>query len=122
MHKLFITDIILVFITFLGGVYLYNTTAYTVNYLNFILVLYVFAKTMGYVILPYPLFQKFIDKLTENSKAGYLSGYEIFKGSLVFLLYVGALFLHPGVWVIESILVVIMRVWGKMYIQNLSKL
>ena len=121
MPKLFIADTLLLALTFIGGLYLQSLAIYSNEFLIFIFGLYLLSKIVGYFILPYADFQIFVDELTNSSKIGKFSGYEIFKSSLVALLFICALLLHPGIWIAESILVVLMRVWGRAYISNLEK-
>jgi hypothetical protein len=122
MTKLFLADILLVALTFVGGLYLHTLELYSDSLLIFIFIFYTLSKVIAYLLVPYSQFQVFITFLTTSSKGSYLSGYEIFKSSLVILLYISSLFLHPAIWIAESILVVLMRVWAKMYIKNLNKL
>ena len=114
MNKLFIIDVVLILLTLFGGLYINTLEQYSSVFLVMVFLIYILSKIIGYFILPYEDFQKFINQLTEFSKVGKISGFEIFKGALVLLLYIGFLTLHPGIWIIESVLVVLMRVWGKM--------
>lgn len=116
MHKLFYIDLLLVMLTILGVAFLYEGNTYPLNLLIMTFASYVFSKIFGYFLLPYRQFEEFINDLTNHSKVYNISGYEIFKSTLVVLLYLGFLFLHPAVWIIESILVIVMRLWGKMYL------
>ena len=122
MRKLFIADLLLILATFVGGVYLANASQYQNLSLLYIFMFYVLSKIIGYAILPYSQFQKFIHDLTKSSTVNKISGYEIFKSALVFLLFVGSLFIDPKIWIIESVLVILMRVWARMYVRNLNEL
>lgn len=117
-HKLFKADLGLVLLTIIGLLYLYYSNNISIGYSLIILSIYILAKIIGYFILPYDLFNKFITHLSENSKNSFLSGFEIFKTTLVVLLYLGFIFIDPSIWIIESILVVMMRVWGVAFIKN----
>ena len=112
MHKLFKADLVLIILTILGALFLYFTEKITLNFAIVIFGIYVLAKIIGYIILPYDDFDKFINHLTVNSKLPFLSGFEIFKITLVGLLFIGFIFIDPSIWIIESILVVVMRGWG----------
>ena len=118
MHKLFWVDISLIFLTILGCGYLYNNNYISLSYAIFILFIYICSKIIGYIILPYNKFETFIDFLTDSSKIGKLSGFELFKTTLVSLLYIGFIFINPAIWIIESILVIMMRIWGYFYIKG----
>jgi hypothetical protein len=85
-----------------------------------IVFLYILAKLVGYVLLPYELFDTFINHLTKTSQLSFLSGFEIFKTTLVALLFLGFIFIDPSLWIIESILIVSMRIWGLSFIRNLK--
>jgi len=117
-HKLFKADLALVLLTIVGLLYLYSSNIISVQYALLILGIYIASKIIGYTLLPYELFDKFITYLSESSKLSFLSGFEIFKTSLVALLFLGFIFIDPAIWIIESILVVIMRVWGIAFVKN----
>ena len=115
MHKLLWADISLVGLTIGGLFYLYTYGKISLLYAVIILGIYMFSKILGYYILPYEKFETFIQHLIQTSKFKYTSGFEIFKTILVVLLFIGFIFINPAIWIIESILVVVMRVWGKLY-------
>ena len=117
-HKLFKADLALVLLTIAGLLYLYSSNTISVQYALLILGIYIASKIIGYTLLPYELFDKFITYLSESSKLSFLSGFEIFKTSLVALLFLGFIFIDPAIWIIESILVVMMRVWGIAFVKN----
>ena len=119
-RKLFLTDIALTLLTLLGNIYLYTSDTISLPYAAFIAGLYILAKITGYIILPYEKFDIFLTHLITTSSATPLSGFEIFKTTLVALLYLGFLFIDPAFWVLESILVVMMRVWGYFFVRNLE--
>ncbi len=112
IHKLFWVDIALVGLTFLGCAYLYLINQVNLPYAIIIATIYLVSKCIGYIILPYKKFDIFINDLIYHSKVGRISGFEIFKTTLVSLLFIGFIFIDPAIWIIESILVVTMRVWG----------
>lgn len=114
-RKLFLTDIALTLLTLIGSTYLYTSGTISLPYATFIAGLYILAKITGYIILPYEKFDIFLTNLITTSAATPLSGFEIFKTTLVALLFLGFLFVDPAFWILESILVVMMRVWGKKY-------
>jgi len=122
MSKLLKIDLVLITLTILGLIYLYSKNSISYKYAFFILSIYIFAKVAGYIILPYNKFEEFIKFLTETSKISNTSGFEIFKITLVILLYLGFVFLDPAIWIIESILVVMMRIWGVYYQKHLTKI
>jgi len=122
MHKLLKADIFLIVLTILGILYLYMNAKISIEYAIFILFIYLFSKIIAYLILPYSKFEIFLNYLTETSKLPFLSGFEIFKIVLVVLLFLGFIFINPLIWVIESILVITMRIWGLAYIANHSKI
>jgi hypothetical protein len=119
-HKLFKVDITLITATLLGMLYLYYTQQVSIMLGITIVLIYIMAKIVGYMILPYPQFETFLNALSEKSTLTYLSGYEIFKTSLVVLLFIGYIFIDPTIWILESILVVMMRVWGYDYIESIK--
>jgi hypothetical protein len=119
MNKLFLTDVLLVLITILGSLYLYLIDKISITYAIFIIIFYLLSKIIGYIILPYKNFEQFLNFLIDNSKYKYLSGFEIFKSSLILLLFIGFIFFDPSYWIIESILVVLMRIWGIGYLKNI---
>ena len=118
MHKLFWTDITLTLLTILGSTYLLLSNQVTLTYAIIITAIYISSKIIGYFILPYPSFDKFINSLSHNSKLSTLSGFEIFKTTLVTLLFIGFIFVDPFIWILESILVVAMRVWALAFTKN----
>jgi hypothetical protein len=118
MHKLLKADLLLFVLTILGLLYLYYTQKISLSYSLVILSIYLLAKIIGYRILPYQNFEKFLNHLSNNSKLPFLSGFEIFKTTLVALLFFGFIFMDPAIWIIESILVVMMRIWGIAFIKN----
>lgn len=120
MHKLFLTDISLTFLTILGSSYLYLNDKISILFALTITLIYIISKVISYFILPYNSFDKFINHLSSNSKLSILSGFEIFKTTLVSLLFLGFVFIDPIIWVIESILVVSMRIWGLAFINNVK--
>ena len=120
MHKLFWTDCVLVFLTLCGVSYLYSAESISFIYASTILGTYLLAKILGYLILPYAKFEIFIQHLINTSKLKNLSGFEIFKTSLVTLLFLGFIFINPAIWIIESILVVVMRIWGIAFIKDIT--
>ncbi len=122
MHKLFFIDLVLVFFTLCGTFYLYFYSNYSMLFLALIFTSYVISKMIAYKILPYDKFDKFINHLTMESKINSISGFELFKSVLVILLFIGFLFINPMFWFFESILVVIMRIWGYYYTKKLSSL
>ena len=117
-HKLFKADIFLILLTIGGIAYLYTNHRISLSYSLIVLTIYLFSKMFGYIILPYQKFEIFLSHLTQTSKLPILSGFEIFKTALVLLLYIGFIFIHPSFWIVESILVVLMRIWGKAFIEN----
>ena len=121
-HKLFKADIFLVFITIAGLFYLYYSNKISVYYAIAIFAIYLLSKIIGYLILPYNKFEIFLNFLIDTSKVGKFSGFEIFKTTLVVLLYFGFLFLNPTIWIIESTLVIMMRVWGVYFIKRNSNI
>lgn len=118
MHKIFYIDLGLVVLTFTGTTYLFFYSSFSALFLMSVFLIYIVSKIVGYLILPYNKFDIFISSLTDESKVGLLSGFELFKTTLVFLLFMGFLFIHPIFWIFESILVVMMRIWGLMFIKN----
>jgi len=120
MHRLFWTDLVLTLVTILGSSYLYLNHKISLEFAIVIVLIYITSKIIGYFILPYNSFEKFIDFLTQSSKLNYLSGFEIFKTTLVVLLFIGFIFIDPLIWILESILVVTMRIWGKAYFFSLK--
>ena len=120
MPKLLKIDIVLVTLTTLGLVYLYSKNDITLGYALIVLCVYILSKILGYTILPYDKFDIFLQFLTNSSKVGLFSGFEIFKTTLVILLYLGFLFVSPIFWIVESVLVVIMRVWGSFFMTSKS--
>jgi len=121
LNKLFFADLLLILLTFLGTSYLWFNTDTEKSLLGFILLFYIFSKIIGYWILPYAKFEVFINKLSSESKFYKLSGFEIFKTCLVTLLFIGFIFFHPIFWFFESILIIMMRVWGISFIKNLEQ-
>jgi hypothetical protein len=119
MHPLLKADILLVIATIIGTVFLVLSNTISPVYGTTIVLIYFLAKIIGYLILPYRQFAPFLSHLIETSKLPILSGFEIFKTALVTLLFLGFLFIDPAIWLIESLLVVIMRIWGKAYMTNL---
>lgn len=120
IRKLFWTDVALVLLTLVGCAYLYISGTIGLPYASFIAGFYILGKITGYFVLPYEKFDRFLTHLISTSAASPLSGFEIFKTTLVALLYLGFLFINPAFWVLESILVVIMRVWGFFFVKNLA--
>jgi hypothetical protein len=118
MHKLLLTDILLVLLTILGSTYLYINQTVSLTYAIGLVMIYILAKFIGYMLLPYNQFEIFINHLADESKLNFLSGFEIFKTTLVTLLFIGFIFLNPAIWILESILIVMMRVWGIAFIKN----
>jgi len=112
MHTLFWTDLMLTLLTFTGSCYLYSSGKITISYALIISVIYISSKIIGYIILPYSKFEIFIEHLSSHSKLSFLSGFEIFKTTLVAILYFGFIFIDPFIWILESVLVVAMRIWG----------
>jgi len=121
MHKLFKADIFLVFLTLIGLTYLFYSNLITSSCLLVVFLVYLSSKIIGYIILPYDKFNLFIDHLSTESHYYRFSGFEIFKGILVLLLYLGFVFIDPRIWIIESILVIFMRIWGLHYINNQNR-
>ena len=121
MHKFFKIDFFLILLTMIGLYYLFTIKTIEINFAVLIFVIYVLSKVVGYLILPYEKFDIFINHLSKESKLSFLSGFKIFKTILVILLYLGFIFLNPTIWIIESILVVAMRIWGLTYIKNLGR-
>jgi hypothetical protein len=111
MSKLLLNDLLLITITFMGIAYLYLTHSIDLNYGILLGVVYLFAKGFGYIILPYRQFEKFLDHLITHSKLPVLSGFEIFKTTLVALLFFGFLFIDPAFWLIESLLLIMIHIW-----------
>ena len=120
MHKLFITDILLILASVAGSFYLLLNSSHSSLFLFLILGLYILAKFIGFLILKYDDFDLFINHLIDTSKIDNfkLSGFEIFKTMLVVLLFLGFIFIDPFFWIVEAILVIMMRVWGRFYILN----
>ncbi len=117
MHKLFKTDLALIVLTLIGLMYLLIDHRISSTYALAIFLIYLSAKIIGYMILPYTDFDTFITHLSESSRKPNfpLSGFELFKVTLVTLLFFGFLLIDPSFWIIESVLVVMMRVWGLFY-------
>ena len=120
IHKLLKADIALITLTLIGVTYLYLNNAISFDLAIIILLFYILSKIIGYKILPYNDFNTFITNLTIESKLSFLSGFEIFKTLLVTLLFLGFIFIDPKIWIIESILVIAMRIWGYSYILSLK--
>ena len=120
MHKLFWTDLALTLLTIAGSTYLFLNNTITLSLAILITTIYIASKFIGYFILSYKDFDKFINHLIEDSKLSILSGFEIFKTILVTILFIGFIFINPLIWILESILVVAMRVWGLSFIKNLQ--
>jgi len=120
MHKLFLTDLALTLLTILGSSYLFLNDKISFELALLITGIYIISKIIGYFILPYEPFNKFITHLSNNSKLSILSGFEIFKTTLVALLFIGFVFIDPLIWILESILVVAMRIWGLAFIKNVQ--
>lgn len=120
MHKLFWTDLALTLLTISGSTYLFLNGAITLPFAILITTIYITSKLIGYFILPYKDFDKFINHLTKHSKLSTLSGFEIFKTTLVAILFIGFLFINPLIWILESILVIAMRIWGLAFIKNIQ--
>jgi len=121
LHKLLLTDILLVILTIIGTSYLWLNSTTPKTLLLVILISYIISKIVGYWILPYDKFELFINNLKINSKLKKFSGFELFKTSLVILLFIGFIFFNPIFWFFESILVIMMRIWGFTFIKNLEK-
>jgi len=117
-HKLFKTDLGLILLTIIGLFYLYTNHSISLTYSILILAIYIASKIIGYLLLSYTLFDEFITHLVNSSKLSFLSGFEIFKISLVALLFLGFIFIDPNIWIIESILVIMMRIWGITFIKT----
>lgn len=114
--NLFLTDIALVGLTAVGCLAHYFLWDTPRSILLTVFLIYCASKVIGYLIQDYDGFDAFIAVLKNESKIGLpLSGFEIFKSTLVFVLYLGFLFIDPFVWIIESILVIVMRIWVRMY-------
>lgn len=120
MHKLFWTDLALTLLTISGSSYLFLSNKISFELALFITGIYIASKVIGYFILPYEPFNKFINHVSEHSKLSTLSGFEIFKTTLVAILFIGFLFIDPLIWILESILVVAMRIWGLAFIKNVQ--
>jgi len=118
MHKLFLTDLALTLLTISGSSYLYFNDKISLAWALLITGIYILSKILGYFILPYEPFDKFINHLSDNSELSILSGFEIFKTTLVAILFIGFVFIDPLIWILESILVVMMRVWGLAFTKN----
>ena len=120
MHKLFKADLALITLTLTGLSYLMFQDRISLSYALTLLLIYLSAKVIGYIILPYTNFNTFITHLSESSRlSGFpLSGFELFKTTLVALLFVGFVLIDPSFWIIESVLVVMMRVWGVFYLKT----
>lgn len=116
MHKLLKADLALITLTILGLFYLYITQQILLAYAILILSIYILSKIIGYKILPYKDFDIFLNHLIHNSKLPFLSGFEIFKTALVAFLFIGFIFIDPSIWIIESMLVIMMRIWGFTFI------
>jgi len=119
-NKLFKADLILILATVFALIYLYSNHKISFYNATFILLFYICSKIIAYMILPYAKFEIFLNHLVNTSKLSYFSGFEIFKGILIALLYFGFIAIEPSFWIIESILVVSMRIWGKSFIKNQS--
>ncbi len=76
-----------------------------------VFLVYLGAKVIGYAIADYSTFARFIQDQVRRSRRGAISGFALFKATLVFLLLAGFLFVHPTFWLVESVLVVVMRIW-----------
>ena len=120
MHKLLKTDMALIIFTLVGIIYLYFKNNISLKYAIILLLIYILAKIIGYIILQYKNFDIFLTHLIDESKLPILSGFEIFKTLLVILLFLGFIFIDPKIWIIESILVIAMRIWGYCYISLLK--
>ncbi|HIP13801.1 MAG TPA: hypothetical protein EYG73_13920 [Arcobacter sp.] len=120
IHKLLKADIALVILTLIGVTYLYLSNDISLTFAVILLSIYILAKIIGYKILKYNNFDIFITHLTNESKLSVISGFEIFKTLLVALLFLGFIFIDPKIWIIESILVIGMRIWGYSYILSLK--
>lgn len=120
MHKLFWTDLVLVLLTISGSTYLFLNNKIDFQLAILITFIYISSKIIGYFILPYKPFNKFINHLRDDSKVSILSGFEIFKTTLVALLFIGFIFINPTIWILESVLVITMRIWGLAYIKHVS--
>jgi len=120
MHKLFKADLALISLTLVGLSYLTFQDRISLGYALTLLLIYLSAKIIGYFILPYTDFDTFITYLTESSRlSGFpLSGFELFKTTLVALLFIGFVLIDPAFWIIESALVVMMRIWGVFYLKE----
>jgi len=121
MHKLFWTDLALTILTISGSSYLFLSNKINFELALLITGIYITSKVIGYFILPYVLFERFINHLSKHSKLSTLSGFEIFKTTLVAILFIGFLFIDPLIWILESILVIAMRVWGLAFIKNVQE-
>ena len=119
MHKLFKADLALITLTLVGLSYLTFQDRISFGYALTLLLIYLSAKVIGYLILPYTDFDTFITYLSDSSLLpGFpLSGFELFKTTLVALLFLGFVLIDPSFWIIESILVVMMRIWGVFYLK-----
>lgn len=100
---------------------MHNKEIISFTYGAIIFAIYISSKIIGYIILPYSKFKVFIQALIDNSKVGLISGFEIFKTTLVILLFLGFIFIDPSIWIIESILVIVMRIWGYLFFKSLKK-
>ncbi len=83
--------------------------------LGVVLAAYVAAKLIGYAISNYTLFQAFIDVQVRDSTHGKISGFALFKGVLVALLFLCFVLLRPEIWLVEAALVVAMRIWVRKF-------
>ena len=120
MHKLFKADLALITLTLVGLSYLTFQDRISLGNALTLLLIYLSAKIIGFSILPYADFDTFITYLSESSRLpGFpLSGFELFKTTLVMLLFIGFVLIDPAFWIVESILVVMMRVWGVFYLKT----
>jgi hypothetical protein len=112
---------VLILLTLVGITYLYFFAHnISLTYAVFLIGIYLFAKIIGYILLPYSKFKIFLAHLIHHSKLPVLSGFEIFKTTLVALLFFGFVFIDPAIWIIESVLVVAMRIWGIAFIKGMD--
>ncbi len=110
-RSLLLTDLGLVALTVVGCAarwWLWDTP---VLHLGAVLGIYVASKIAGWLIADYAAFQRFIDAQVTASQHGAISGFAFFKGVLVALLFAGFVLVDPSFWLVESALVVAMRLW-----------
>lgn len=115
IHPLFIADIVLIVLTIVGAWVAYYYFSANPRLLIATCALYVSSKIIGFIVCPYVKFAKFIEVLTLSSQSASLSGFSLFKSLLIGMLFLGYVFISPVFWIVESVLVVAMRVWARQF-------